>query len=215
MHKKKDHETLALGEDNIKNLQKSLLRCRFPKLVLWTPEFSKVDVLFRIFCVCPLEKVVTQLRHDTSRNRITFLFQNITVLPEREFQMKNLNGGMWESMVITPDENCFLKENYRKFRIQAIAGRLVKCINATFQAVWGIETPQVFLKGGCCLGLLDSWILKANLLDGFHHKDLAIKISFRGNSHLPFCICFLKMCVAMPRLWCFFKVTPFSIVYCL
>jgi hypothetical protein len=55
------------------------------------PKFTKLDFLFRIFCVCPLEKVLTQLMDDRSKNRITFLFQNITVLPEGEFQMKNLN----------------------------------------------------------------------------------------------------------------------------
>jgi hypothetical protein len=46
--------------------------------------------LFRIFCVCPLEKVVTQLTDDRSKNTIIFLFQNITILPEGEFEMKNL-----------------------------------------------------------------------------------------------------------------------------
>jgi hypothetical protein len=46
--------------------------------------------MFRIFYVCPLEEVVTQLIHDRSKNRINFLFQNITILPEREFQVKNL-----------------------------------------------------------------------------------------------------------------------------
>jgi hypothetical protein len=49
----------------------------------------------------------------------------------------------------------------------------------------------VFLTGG---------FEKKNLLGGFDHKDMAIRTSFRGNSLLPFCICFLKKFVAMPAL---------------
>jgi hypothetical protein len=55
------------------------------------PKFTKLDFLFSIFSVCPPEKVLTQLMDESSKNRITFLFESITVLPEREFQMKNLN----------------------------------------------------------------------------------------------------------------------------
>jgi hypothetical protein len=91
MHKQIHHETLALGEDITKTLSKVLIKVWIPKACAVNSKFTKVDDQFRIFCVCSLEKVLTQLMDDRSKNRITFLFQNITILPEREFQMKNLN----------------------------------------------------------------------------------------------------------------------------
>jgi hypothetical protein len=73
----------------------------------------------------------------------------------------------------------------------------------------------LFLHQNVCMGLPDRWILKKNFLGGFGHKDLARRISFRCNSILSFCICFLKKHVYMPTPGCFLKVSPFSILYCL
>jgi hypothetical protein len=72
MHKQKVHETLALSEDNIKTHSKVLIKVWIPKACGVNPKIHKVGVLFRIFCICPLEKVVTQLMDDRSKNRITF-----------------------------------------------------------------------------------------------------------------------------------------------
>jgi hypothetical protein len=49
-------------------------------------------MIYLEYSVCVLlAKVETQLTGDRSKKRISILFQNITIVPEREFQMKSLN----------------------------------------------------------------------------------------------------------------------------
>jgi hypothetical protein len=97
--------------------------------------------------------------------------------------------------------------------IQAITGGLVKDTYANFVQIVGWKLPESFCYVDVYMGLLDKWTLKKNLLGGYVHNDLAFRTSFRGDSLLHFSICFLKMCVAMSALGCFFNVTLFSILY--
>jgi hypothetical protein len=87
--------------------------------------------------------------------------------------------------------------------IQDIAGGPVKGIYATFWAIWGVKSPRVFLTDGCLPG--SSWQVdfEKQSIRWACWKHLAQRTSFRDNSLLPYYICFLKMCVAMP---------PFGIV---
>jgi hypothetical protein len=80
----------------------------------------------------------------------------------------------------------------------------------------GLKIHESLWQVDVCLGLLDTWILdKKRTIRWVWDKDLALRTSFRDNSLITLCICFLSICVAMPTLWCCFKVTPFFILYCL